>query len=180
METSAPTYAKIPSAPKIRFGCLQTESLTFSPGRYSTCWIFGSLDAAIRTASSNNATPITMYGIFTEAASCTRYRCSACGESWRNSSIASGTALRISSPPSFGAIVVPSELKACVRSNRLEAVAGLPRTTTYGFAATCRPVMPAARTMSAPRNSGNDAKDAAGRNKNAPTAMLSKPATMVF
>src|SRR5438445_8660245 len=59
-------------------------------------------------------------------------------------------------------------------------LAGLPRTTTYGFAATCRPVMPAARTMSAPRNSGNDAKDAAGRNKNAPTAMLSKPATMVF
>ena len=33
-------------------------------------------------------------------------------------------------PPSAGASVVPSELNACARFNRLEAVSGLPSTTT--------------------------------------------------
>ena len=37
---------------------------------------------------------------------------------------------RISSPPIFGAMVVPSELKAWVRSSRLDAVSGLPSRST--------------------------------------------------
>jgi len=44
--------------------------------------------------------------------------------------MANGAALRMSSPPNIGARVVPSELKACVRFNRLEAVSGLPSTIT--------------------------------------------------
>jgi hypothetical protein len=38
--------------------------------------------------------------------------------------------------------------------SRLDAVSGFPRTETYGLAATCKQVIPAARTISAPRNSG--------------------------
>jgi hypothetical protein len=71
-----------------------------------------------------------------------------------NWATANGAALRIRKPPIFGAMVVPSELKAWVRSRRLEAVSGLPSRSTQGLADTCRPVMPAAITSSAVRNSG--------------------------
>ncbi len=74
--------------------------------------------------------PITVYGILTDAACCTRYICNACGVSLCNSSIAKGAELRISNPPIFGAIVVPRELKAWVRSSRLDAVSGLPNRST--------------------------------------------------
>ena len=128
IETSAPTYVKIPTAPKIKLGCFQIESL--SPARCSACSIFGNLNVPIAIASSTSATQITVYGIFTEAASCTRYAYNACGDSLCNSSIAIGAVARISSPPSFGAMVVPNALNACVKSSRLDAVSGLPSTTT--------------------------------------------------
>ena len=51
--------------------------------------------------------PITVYGILTDAACCTRYTCNACGVSLCNCSITKGAELRISNPPIFGAIVVP-------------------------------------------------------------------------
>src|SRR5215472_16156181 len=140
----------------------------------------GNFDVAISIASNSNVIPTTVYGIFTDAASCTRYKCNAADERAFISSTANGAAARMSSPPSLGAIVVPSELNACVRSNRLEAVSGFPSTTTYGLAATCKPVMPAASTINAPKNRGNEADEAAGTNKNAPTAIQSNPVTMVF
>ena len=106
------------------------ESLTCSPGRYAADSIFGSLEAPINTANNSSEAPITMYGSFTDAACCTRYACRACGVSFRRLSNASGAPLRIISPPSLGATVVPRELNACVRSNRLDAVSGFPNTTT--------------------------------------------------
>jgi len=51
---------------------------------------------------------------------------------------------------------------------RLEAVSGLPSTMTYGLAATCSIVIPAASTMSAVRKSGYEGTMAAGTNRNAP------------
>jgi exodeoxyribonuclease VII small subunit len=69
-------------------------------------------------------------------------------------------------------MVVPSELNACVRFKRLDAVSGGPRTATYGFAATCSAVMPAASTISAPRKSGNDGTLAAGMKRSAPTPIV--------
>src|SRR6267142_3990144 len=87
-------------------------------------------------------------------------------------------ALRMNQLPNQGATVVPSELKAWVRFNRLDAVRGGPRMATYGLAEVCKTVIPAARTMSALRNNGNDGIDAAGTNRKAPVAMVSSPVTM--
>src|ERR1700743_725927 len=85
---------------------------------------------------------------------------------------------RINRLPNFGAIVVPKELNACVIFKRLEAVRGGPRTVTYGLAEVCSTVMPAARTISAARNNGKGGRDAAGTNRSAPVAMVSRPTTM--
>src|SRR5438270_9298806 len=85
---------------------------------------------------------------------------------------------RISQLPNRGASVVPRELKACAKFKRLEAVRGGPRIATYGFAEVCNIVMPAASTISAVRNSGNDGIDAAGTNMNAPAAIVRSPVTM--
>src|SRR5712672_1286520 len=85
---------------------------------------------------------------------------------------------RISQLPNHGASVVPSELKACVRFKRLEAVRGGPRIATYGFAEVCSMVIPAASTISAVRNRGNEGMDAAGTNMIAPVAMVRRPATI--
>src|SRR5271170_5329337 len=93
-------------------------------------------------------------GNLTELACCTRYKRRAAGVNCCSWEIAIGAVLRISSPPIFGAIVVPSELKAWVRSSRLDAVSCLPKRSTYGLADTCRPVMPVARTSNAARNNG--------------------------
>src|SRR5690242_1868367 len=109
-----------------------------------------------------------------------RYAFNASGVSRDNCSTARGAALRISSPPTFGAMVVPSELNAWVRFRRLDAVSGLPKRPTYGFAATCRPVIPAARMTSAVRNNAYDATDAAGKNRNAPPAIVINPTTIVL
>ena len=40
--------------------------------------------------------------------------------------------------PKIGAMVVPSEFRACVMVSRLDAVSGFPRIATNGFAATCK------------------------------------------
>jgi hypothetical protein len=47
-------------------------SLVFSPEAFEIVSIAGSLEAPIKRANNNRAVPITAYGIFTEAASCTR------------------------------------------------------------------------------------------------------------
>src|ERR1700743_1202014 len=85
---------------------------------------------------------------------------------------------RINRLPNFGAIVVPKELNACVRFKRLEAVRGGPRTVTYGLAEVCSTVMPAARTISAARNNGNDGREAAGTKRIAPVHTGSTRTTM--
>ena len=62
----------------------------------------------------------------------------------------------------MGAMNVPSELNAWVRVSRLDAVDGLPRIATNGFAETCKSVMPDASTNSASRNIGYERWPAAG------------------
>ena len=78
----------------------------------------------------------------------------------------------------YGATNVPSELNACVRFSRLDAVRAGPSTATYGFAETCNMVMPAARMISAARNSGNEGTWAAGINSNAPMPIVTRPITI--
>src|SRR5664279_3245143 len=95
------------------------------------------------------------------------------------SAAALGAVARIRMPPNQGAIAVPSELNAWVSVRREDAVLEGPRSATYGLAATCNTVIPPARMMSAARNSGNDGTMAAGTNSNAPTAMVSSPATIM-
>ena len=87
---------------------------------------------------------------------------------------------RITKAPKMGPTTVPNELNACVRFSRLDAVRAGPSTVTYGFAATCSAVIPAASTISAPRNSGYEGTFAAGTNSKEPTPIVSRPATMVF
>ncbi len=53
--------------------------------------------------------------------------------------------LKINKAPIAGAIAVPRELKACDKFNLLEALSSVPKTATYGFAATCNNVIPPAR-----------------------------------
>src|SRR5215467_12427061 len=85
---------------------------------------------------------------------------------------------RISQLPNHGASVVPSELKACVRFKRLDAVRGGPRIATYGLAEVCRMVIPAASTINAVRKTGNDGMEAAGTNVTAPAAIVRRPVTI--
>src|SRR5258705_6235841 len=89
-------------------------------------------------------------------------------------------AFKMNNPPRYGPIVVPNELKACVKFNLLDAVSGGPSTETYAFAATCNAAIPAASTINAPKNNANESTLAAGININAPTAIVTRPATMVF
>src|SRR5467141_3433366 len=94
--------------------------------------------------------------------------------------MAAAVVLRIKCAPIQGKIVVPRELKACVRLKRLEAVCGLPNTATYGFAATWRMVMPVARMINAARKNGNEGILAAGKKARHATTMVSSPATMAL
>ncbi len=75
---------------------------------------------------------------------------------------------------------VPTELNACARLRRLDAVEAGPITVTYGLMETCTIVMPAASTISAVRKTGKLATIEAGTKPPAPTAMVMRPATMVF
>ncbi len=93
----------------------------------------------------NSAAASARYGVCTSAAS-------AAGAAPAPGALGAGAA-RIRVAPTYGPIVVPSELKACVSVSRLDAVRAGPRIVTYGFAATCNSVIPDASTNSAPRNS---------------------------
>src|SRR5258708_35316194 len=88
--------------------------------------------------------------------------------------------VRSKGAPIQGKIVVPRELKACVRFKRLEAVCGFPSTATYGFAATWRIVMPVARMINAARKNGNEGILAAGKKARQGTTIVSSPATMAL
>src|SRR5690554_1697299 len=59
---------------------------------------------------------------------------------------------KIKNPPTIGAIVVPSELKACERFKRLDAPSGGPNKDAYGFAVICNNVNPRPSTNKAPKN----------------------------
>ena len=59
---------------------------------------------------------------------------------------------RITIDPTNGKIVVPSELNACAKVSRLDAVFGAPRRLMSGFATTWTMVTPAASTNNASRN----------------------------
>ena len=132
------------------------------------------------TANAISAIPMIVYGNFTDDASCTRYACTALVDIFCNASAELAFAFKINKPPRYGPMVVPSELKACVKFNRLDAVSGGPKTETYALAATCSAVIPAASTISAPKNNGNDGALAAGINRNAPTPMVTSPVTIVL
>src|SRR5467141_2246825 len=92
--------------------------------------------------------------------------------------MAAAVVLRIKCAPIQGKIVVPRELKACVRFKRLEAVCGFPSTATYGLAATWRIVMPVARMINAARKNGNQLILAAGKKTKQATTIVSSPATL--
>jgi hypothetical protein len=83
----------------------------------------------------------------------------------------------MSRPPKIGASMVPKELNACTRFNRLEAVSGLPITATYGLAATWSRVMEEARRNSATRKKPYETVMAAGTKATALTAMPTRPST---
>src|SRR5258708_10828618 len=74
-------------------------------------------------------------------------------------------------------MVVPSELNACAKVNRLLAVAGFPSMEINGFATTCTVVMPDAKTNKASKNRPNNPCDEAGMNKTHPAVMSKSPAT---
>src|SRR5450432_1125670 len=74
-------------------------------------------------------------------------------------------------------MVVPSELNAWAKVNRLLVVEGFPSMEISGFATTCTVVMPDANTNSASRNKPNKPCDEAGMNKAQPAVMISNPVT---
>ena len=61
---------------------------------------------------------------------------------------------RISTEPKIGPIMVATELNACARVRRLDALAGSPSWEASGLAATCTVVTPLARMKRARRNPG--------------------------
>src|ERR1700730_12435835 len=130
----------------------------------------GRLNLEIATPSRSSVRASPKYGNFTDEASCSRYASRAsCGIA-RISSEVFGALLKMNRLPSNGAMVVPRELNAWARFKRLAAVFGGPRTATYGFAETCKTVIPAASTISAARNKGKgkDGTLAAGIKSAAP------------
>jgi hypothetical protein len=82
--------------------------------------------------------------------------------------------------PIIGAIVVPKELKAWDKFNLLEAPTSDPQTATYGFAATCKIVIPAAKVKYPKMKMPNIRSDAAGENKTHPNAITVSPRTIPF
>src|SRR5690606_29031476 len=92
----------------------------------------------------------------TAAASVSWYAASSSADMLLNASADFTATDRMSIDPKIGAMVVPSELNACVKFSLLEAVSGLPKIVTYGFAATCNRVMPDAKTKKAVRNKPYD------------------------
>src|SRR5580693_9138477 len=99
---------------------------------------------------------------------------------WSRAGAICGAPLRINIPPTKGAMKVPTELNAWARFKRLDAVELGPMIVTYGLAATCTVVMPAASKISAPRKTGKLATYEAGIKPAAPAAMVINPRTIVF
>ena len=84
---------------------------------------------------------------------------------------------RIRIDPTVGKMVVPRELKACAKVNRLLTVAGLPSIEISGLATTCTVVMPAAKTNKASRNRPKRPCAEAGINSTHPAVMIRSPVT---
>ena len=84
---------------------------------------------------------------------------------------------RIRIDPTVGNMVVPSELNACAKVNRLLTVAGFPSMEISGLATTCTVVMSAAKTNNASKNKPNTLCDEAGINKTHPAVMIKSPVT---
>ena len=84
---------------------------------------------------------------------------------------------RIKAEPTYGKMVVPSELNACANVRRLCTVAGGPRSEINGFATTCTMVMPAATMNRATKNILNSADEDAGMNSRHPIIINERPTT---
>jgi hypothetical protein len=74
-------------------------------------------------------------------------------------------------------MVVPSELNACAKVNRLLVVEGFPNMEISGLATTWTVVMPTAKTNKASKNKPNKLCDEAGINKMQPAVMIKSPVT---
>ena len=72
-------------------------------------------------------------------------------------------------------MVVPNELNACAKFNRLDAFSGEPKTEMYGLAATCKMVIPPATTNNANQEQGIHPRRS--RRVKEQTAQRSKPQT---
>src|ERR1700692_4154526 len=79
--------------------------------------------------------------------------------------------------PTYGNMVVPSELNACAKVKRLLAVRAGPSIEIKGFETTWTVVMPEASTNKATKNKPNSPCEDAGMNNRQPTVMVSRPAT---
>src|ERR1700722_20508705 len=111
---------------------LPVASCDWSPAELNA----GSLNFQIVPPSKNRHSPRPRYGIFTDDASCKRKITRSAAGMARTASSVGGAPLKISNPPNHGAIVVPSELKACARFNRLEGGWAGRKSATYGLAET--------------------------------------------
>src|ERR1700744_720051 len=80
----------------------------------------------------------------------------------------------------IGPIVVPKELNACDKFNRLDAVRSGPRIVTYGLQAICNMANPSPTINNAARNNGYETFIAAGKKSALPAAAISKPMMTPF
>ena len=104
-------------------------------------------------ASAARTTARTTNGVWTVPASAAKYVIRSASPIAPISSDVRTVLPRMNAAPTSGAMVVPSELNACARLRRDEAVRAGPSAATYGLAATCRTVIPPARTNIASKNS---------------------------
>ncbi len=85
----------------------------------------------------------------------------------------------MSTDPTRGKIVVPSELNACAKVSRLCAVPGAPSSEIRGLATTWTIVMPAPSTNKASRNRPKVAVEDAGMNSRQPAVIVASPIAAV-
>src|SRR5580693_276717 len=116
------------------------------------------------------------YGPFTRLASSAEY-----ASNWSVVMTASCAAVysmpdKINALPMIGVTNAPTALNDCAKFSRRSDDAAGPRIVTYGFAATSSTPCPQAITKSANKKNPYTRTDAAGINKNAPSAHVSSPA----
>ena len=87
---------------------------------------------------------------------------------------------RMSRVPKSGAMKVPTELKACARLRRLEAVAGRTDDRDVGVDGDLHDGHSGGEDDERAEEDGKEAKCAAGRKPAAPRAMTRRPKTIVF